>query len=716
MNGSNTMVVVNKGHERFSLMMVCMLALACPRAEGAIRYAISRPTVNLLLSHELESQERTGEALTNSTMDTTTSRQQFDIRTSGWIYHPALAVFSVGLKPQFEQQSIDRDPGLDDDNNGTFLGYFLDTTLLQYKPYTLNLNASRDRDVISSRLSQDSTTESNAYRATLFMKYPSLPTSVMLESRERTTQSFYLTSETVDRAMMESRHATPESETSVEAELLDISRTVRGFGSEAERMAMKAINQYKPGDRSKVRSSLHFTDYESTSFDRTTTVLSSWLSVDHHEQLNTRYELNFANRDERNNESTGFLDNRDGRIYESTEISALAGLTHQLYENLRSSLTGEVAQVDDTGGELDIYGAIADFRYTRPIPWGRLNINLGRQERIRDSRRELAIERYSETLRLVETELIPLDKFNIDPTSIRVTDIDGVPFVEGIDYVVTSIGNNVYIQRTLFGEIAEGQEVLVDYEFDADPSSKTAASTNAFGIDVDLWSMLSLYYQWSDTEADLLSGAPSEYSRDRTLQRVGTALRWNWSSVRSHTALEVADATVEALDAHMSSTQARTLRLRQTFDIGLWSTTTFESEDTTVDGDIESTMPTPTKILRIRQRLSFRPTRYLSFGLGANYGELERTDTGEQTQDSGYSATVRWNLGAAGRFSGTAISQRVQGFRQDSERRGLDALHEWRYGAWIPRVRYTFLDEDDRRMGETRKINSLFLSIERKFR
>ena len=617
-------------------------------------YFLERPTITAVLSHELESEKRTGSFI-NSEHDTSTTSEKFEIDTDGWVYHPALLIFSVGLKPEFKQQKVSSNTTFTDENDFTFFGYSVDTTFLQYKPYTVNLYASKDRSDFSSSLAADSSTESSTYKGQLLLKYQPVPTTISVESKEQITESFFLTSNTSDKLRVESKHKTSRSKTTFEAEVLEQNRSIRGIGFSGKRKLMRVHNQYKTGEKSSLSTGFGFSDNTSGVVDSASSYLFSQLSIRHRENLDTSYQLRVENREEQD--------------FESKKIFGVADLTHQLYENLTTILSANVDKNKLTGGNLDTYSAGLDFRYVRRIPWGNLNINLGHREQIEDNQRQVATaEVRDESHVLTGTVLETLAKSAIAPGSIKVTDnTETTTYVENVDYTVSPIGNTVQIARTLFGGITDGQEVWVDYSFEPDPPAKTATISDTFGINLDLWSILRLYYQRGHSEEKLLSGIEPSELTDDTVQRTGAVLRWRWSTTRA------------------------------------------EVED-------RNTTRTPTKTFRFTEALAFRIEDNLSFGFNADFHKREFKDTGEQSQGSGFSANFRWNLGRYGQLSTVAFNQRVRGVAQSSIKKGLNALYQWKYGAWRPSIKYEYANEVDQLANESRKRNNILFTIERKFR
>jgi hypothetical protein len=623
-----------------------------------VPFFIERPTVRALFSLEQKNETRSGPFI-NSEEDTTTTRQKFDIRTRGWAYHPALVIFDVGIKPEFKQQTEDSSTGTQQDDDTTFLGYFLDTTWLQAKPYTINLYTSKDKTDTTGSLAADTTTETSINRGRLLLKYPVLPTTMTVESRETTTDGFSQSVYTQDSIRIYSRKKTQNSRTTLDIEAREEDRLVNNSASSTDRLSTFINNTYRPGDRSTLSSAFRFTDSSSTSRDTTTTRLSSRLNVDHRKNFRTRYSALFQQRDEQNSSS------------DSTSLSA--GFIHQLYENLNTTANVSTSRNKFDNGELNTDTADLDFRYRRRIPWGRLNMNLGVRERIEDDTRTGGVAQVRDEPHTFvgASAQIFLDNIAIDINTIDVKDVTGSVFPM-TSYTVDTVGSSTRITRTFspFCDpfcIADNQAVLVDYDYEPDPPAKTGLTTTTFGTRLFLWDMLTLFYQRSQAEERLISGQEPNELIDDTIQRAGAELKWKWST----TYVEL------------------------------------EDRDTTVS---------PWERFLVQESLAFRPTRNLSYGFGAEYSELELKDTGEVSEGTGVNANLTWNIGPRGQLRVRAFGRRNRSSVQRTESKGLISIYDWWYGAWRPRIRYEFLDDVNELSGDTRKRHIIYFQIERIFR
>ncbi|MDH3980702.1 MAG: hypothetical protein OEU91_09360 [Gammaproteobacteria bacterium] len=623
--------------------------------EEPVPFYIERPTVKAFFSLGLENETRSG-PFVNLEKDSTTARQKFDIRTRGWAYHPALVIFDAGLRPEFKQQSEDSNTGFQQESDGVFFGYFLDTTWLQAKPYTINLFTSKDRSDTTNSLAADTTTETSINRGRLLLDYAVLPTTFTVESRESISEGFFRSVDSQDIFRVESRKETQNSKTTLDIEAREQDRLINKSASSTERFSTFIRNSWQLGDKSTLSSGFSFADSSSTLRDTTTTRISSRLRINHRKNFSTHYSARIEKREEKD--------------FSSDSTSLSAGLTHRLYENLTTTVNGTTTRNKLSNGELNTNVANLNFRYQRRIPWGRLNMNLGVRERIEDDQRDAAfaqVREESHTFIGASTQIF-LDNIAIDTATIIVTDSTGlITYVEGTDYFVDLVGSSVRITRDPFAGIVDGQQVLVDYDYEPDPPAETGLTTVSFGTSIYLWDMLNLFYQRSQSTERLISGLHPNELTDDTVQRAGAELKWRWST----TYVEI------------------------------------EDRDTTV---------TPLERFLVRERLAFRPTRNLSLGFGAEYSELKLKDTGEVTEGTGVNANLTWNVGRTGQLRARAFDRRNRSSVQQTESKGLISIYEWWFGAWRPSVRYEFLDDVNELTGDTRERHIIYFQIERSFR
>jgi hypothetical protein len=622
--------------------------------KGRVPIYIEKPSGRLFLSAGQDVEMRSGPFI-NQDKDRITSRIKSEYRTRGWVYHPALVVFTAGLRPEYKWQAETEQSGFDQEDTGVFFGYYIDTTWLQFKPYTISLFSSNDRSDTASTLAPDITTETSIHRLGLNLKYPVLPTTITLEKRDSVSEGLFRSGDAHDLFRIESKKETEKSRTTLKIEGRAQDREIRESAFSTDWFSTYIYNNYAFNKNINLSSGLSYSDSSSARRDTTVTRLTSRLRIRHRENFSTNYAARVEARDETQ--------------FSAFTSSLSAGLSHRLYENLTTAFNVNATRNSLNDGELNTYTGDLGFTYRRRIPWGMLNINLGGRERVEDDRHEAEFSEVrgeSHTFSGALTDIF-LNNDNIDESSIVVTDADGlITFVPGIDYFVSAVGDSVRISRDPFAGIGDDQVIIVDYRFESDPPAVTGLTSANFGVNLLLLDKLTLFYQRNDSMERLISGIRPDELTDDTVQLAGAELRWRWSTTR-----------VE-----------------------------LEDRDTT---------RTPLRRFQIRETLAFRLGSRFSFGLGADYSELTLQDTGEVTEGVGANANLSWRIGGTGQLRVRAFMRRNRSNTVQTDSTGLVSVYDWRYGAWRPSLRYEFANDENKISDDRRKRHTIYFQVERQF-
>jgi hypothetical protein len=178
-----------------------------------------------------------------------------------------------------------------------------------------------------------------------------------------------------------------------------------------------------------------------------------------------------------------------------------AGLKHQLYESLNSSIIYEFNNVNHT-----FYHEInnkegVDIRYDKILPGsGRLSLSYNfsnlNQKRISESQ---MIQVINEEHTLRDGEMVLLGKPYIEGASVVVKDITGaIIFQQGFDYVLVDRNNFKEIQRMPGGQIADNSHVFIDYLSIQPGSYQYDATFNQFAVNLMFFNrLIEVYYRTS---------------------------------------------------------------------------------------------------------------------------------------------------------------------------------------------------------------------------
>jgi len=163
-----------------------------------------------------------------------------------------------------------------------------------------------------------------------------------------------------------------------------------------------------------------------------------------------------------------------------------AGFRHKLFESLVSSgdIGASMLQTDPDDFTSQQVFADLGLDYTKQAPAGRITAGLNLSGTLQqDSERGSPIAIFDEAHAFGPSGLITLERQNIEPASIVITNATGIlTFLPGVDYTLRAFPDRVEIRRVLGGSIAEGEVLLIDYRIGPEPAS----DTTTLGIGVTL--------------------------------------------------------------------------------------------------------------------------------------------------------------------------------------------------------------------------------------
>jgi len=149
---------------------------------------------------------------------------------------------------------------------------------------------------------------------------------------------------------------------------------------------------------------------------------------------------------------------------------------------------------------------------------------------------------------------------------------------------------------------------------------------------------------------------------------------------------------------------------RQTLDSDLtwkWSTTRFYYEDTTSSAGIS------VQRWRLEESLRFRPSYTTSLGASATYGQTTLKETGDQDKFYSFRADLQRLISGTSKIRLEALYNVSEGTTLSTLDKGAAAVWEWSYGIWRADATYRFLEQEDLQSGQSRKRNSVFVTLRR---
>jgi hypothetical protein len=643
-------------NSRRFLPAIMLLTMLGPHSAFAkIDYLVERPVIKLSLEYQKKDETRSAPDIGLRSEQTDTFWQRLELESRGWLYHPDLLLFSFGLEPQWKQQDTAASDAFFRSDNDNFLGYFLDAHVLRQKSHSFKLFLRQSRNEFNSTLSPDNVSETDIARTVWIIKNKLFPTTVTVEKNDTNFDDFFSSRDDSNIFRIESKYVSDKHQLNLLSEYVDQLREIDVQRIDSKRSLLNMNSHYMFSDSTRLTSTIFSLDSQSDVSDSRSFLWSERLMLQHRPKLRSEYNARFDSR-------------KNNNFHSDTQFLSGA-LEHQLYENLTTRIDLYTSRDDFDNGEIDVSEADLDLRYRRMIPVGMLAITGGYAYRVEDNNIDATSSQIlNESHVLVGTAQEFLAKSNIDVSSVIVTDITKTTiYVQGIDYFLGVVGESVVIERGLFGGISDGETVLVDYVFATQSPFKSDRRSARFGINLDLWQILQLHYNFSRVKEDLISGIrPSDLADDR-IQRVGASLRWRWST-------------------------------------------------TTAEYERRETIRTPLTRRLIQQAFVFRMSRAMSFGASASYSETDFKDTGSDTQTVGIAGNLRWDMGRWGRFEVEAFSRDIDGESQQIKSSGLISRWSVRYGDWSGFVRYEDIDEMDDLTLQFRDRRLVTVHISRTFR
>jgi hypothetical protein len=456
-------------------------------------------------------------------------REQLTLGTEGDVYHPDLLSYGGSLGLGLVQQFFEFNEFSDD----TFKGlneYNVNMQLLRAKPYPLTAYASKVEDLLPRQFLGSLNVETKNVGADLAINSPDWP-MILQWSRMEMKQNPLGTLEEDEFTQLQRDFFRQDSENlsySLAHEFNEYSYLK--FDYNRDDVTRRRLTDTTTNDRSRYRLShdLLFGDEHQHRLESTVDYLDEsgninledlrgeeHLKLQHTPDFSTNYKLNYL--ETQRNATT------------REEVRGSVGFNHQLYKSLASSANAFASRSTfDTGGEQERRGGSMSLNYKKTNPWGLLvssySANYIKSEFSGRADHGIVID---EERIFTDPFPIMLDKFGIDVESIVITDETGLDiYEEGDDYTISFIEGRVQLNVTTLGvnlpNISDGQLLLIDYEFSAEPERERTSLFQSFRIREYFKSGLSVYYLHSERDDDIRSNVSTASEDDTQTDTFGT--------------------------------------------------------------------------------------------------------------------------------------------------------------------------------------------------
>lgn len=288
---------------------------------------------------------------------------------------------------------------------------------------------------------------------------------------------------------------------------------------------------------------------------------------------------------------TGTLERQTHAGSEQQLAQGSANIRHKLYQSLVSTASVGASQLkipgDFTANDAFVSGGLD---YTKKVPLGELSAAATAQYNTENnSERGSAIHVSGESHTFNDPFPINLNGRNIDPNSIRVTNVNGFPiYSPGSDYTVNILPDRAELFRVIGGQIADGQTVLVEYDLGAEPASTIDTFTYTISLRYTVeegWlAGLSPYLTYTQTDHSLNTSDPSRIVLD-DFRSLIYGVDYQIGDFMFTAEQENHDSTVQPFDAQrLEASYNRRLGLRSSLNISAsYNQVEYHAENTTIE-------------------------------------------------------------------------------------------------------------------------------------
>ncbi len=663
--------------------------MAVDKASARRFFFIQRPKLGEHFSFEAEEESRTG-----SRRNTKDYHYRFlegiELQTKGWVYHPALMIYDVSVEPELEQTIQLATRAKSRTTNQFLRQYALDMNFFQLKPYAFTLFGRRERSTLRTDFATRSDTDADEYGGVIKYDNDTLPFDLSYAHSNRDQRGFFSSEENSDEITFNTEYQRKKSDTLFNANFEKKDRITRGVAVETTNIDGSINNTYKKeGENDQV-----LTFNSLLSYDWLDSNISSDKSLNVSENVFWRHRKNLSSHYKLEH------DNRTRTSQKSTSTAVGAGLEHLLYENLTTTLDAENTRDDFTGGSINITTGNLRFNYNRRIPRGNITLNLGNDYRIQDEDITTDTLLISDEPHVLRNGLaVVLDNEPVDTATIEVTNIAGtIIYLEDIDYVIETVGINTRIKRTLFGGIADGQEVLVSYRFSPEGGFdySTYSLLYAAGFSLNPLRFWRIDYNYNHFKEYPITGKKSTILNDTITHNAETSLEWG--------------AALASLS--FSDLQTATDESSRSWEVELiwrWSTTTFTYEDTSDKQGISTNGWT------VEESLNFLLGNRLLLNLSGQLRRAlsEREEGRFKEESHSLNSNIQWLVNRWSFLELESFLEKDSSFSINSIDTGFSLSYKWVMGVWQGAIKFSRLNQENRLSDETRKNNLIMFELKR---
>lgn len=449
---------------------------------------------------------------TGSRQTASTMREEIFLMTHSYVYHPTLLTLDVGGGPILDKSAYATESSSNQASKPLY-NFTGRATFLRDKPYRGALFYEHLNPTQSVGPAQVMLTENTRYGGNFSLLSPVTPLPVHVEATRYTSQgrsAEQTIDDRIDQFTLRSERrigARGDTRFQYQAFRQESFSGSTGLPIQASRSNNDVVNldtRLKFGDTGQYDVN-NFITYRTQNYSA-----GQSANVDFRD---FRFLTNLLARHSDALQTFGtysFNTSRQGD--QTTTLNSLnGGVNYQMTRDLYGSLGMREDRTKSTQFTSTFSGLNGSATYRWQLPLGLATANYTFAYSVRDQKaggQEVRV--LGEHVTLSGTTLVKLSSQQVVPGSVVVSNLTRSQiFVEGSDYVLSTVGLDTRVQRLIGGNIVDGQEVLVDYA----TSVGGTYAINQFDQGVNLnWapqSYLNIYMRYFDSAPHLTSGTPT---------------------------------------------------------------------------------------------------------------------------------------------------------------------------------------------------------------
>jgi hypothetical protein len=464
------------------------------------------------------------------TGDATSAAQAFDSRqiltnlsgdffvmTHNYVYHPNLLLLDLGAGPVLYRQSYSAD-GNDTTSNRATYNLTARATLLRDKPYRGGLFYERTIDSYPVGPSQSLLTENTRYGFDAALLAPVTPVPINVSGTHHRSQGRG-TDQVIDERV---------DDLNFRAERVwgNLGKTLFGYqgivdDSRSGSVGLPIQATHSKTNRYDLDTDLHFgggTEYDLINTMSLYTLGQSGNQGAIVDTRQLRFDLNLHGRPSAalQTRTRYQFDGQDQNAQygsnQTTKINILdAGATYAANPNLSGTFDATATFTRSTPYAANQAGVSGSVNYRHALPLGEIGVSYAFNYFRRDqSATEPLAQVIGERATLTGTTWVTLRRPQIVVSTVVVGNVPRTQtFVEGQDYALQVIGLATQIQRLVGGAIVDGQQVLVDYDYDTGGTYALAELDNSAELRWTYQNYLGVYARYLDAAPRVTSGTPT---------------------------------------------------------------------------------------------------------------------------------------------------------------------------------------------------------------